>query len=80
LSIPTFPHQVAIRIVQLLIYSSRPLKVSELLDASEVDTKGDIPFDKSRWPTEVMDITVYCSSLTVLVGDEEVTHSLIEVS
>jgi hypothetical protein len=79
LSIPTFRRQVAIRIVQLLLYSSRPLKVSKLLDASEVDNEGDISFDKSRWPTEAMDIAVYCSSLTFLVGDEEVTHSLIKV-
>lgn len=72
LSIPTFRRQAAIRIVQLLLYSSRPLKVSELLDAIAVDTEGDIPFDKSRRPIEAMDIAVYCSSLTVLVRDEEV--------
>jgi hypothetical protein len=60
LSIPTFRHQVAMRIVQLLLCSSRPSKVSELLNASEVDTEGDIPFDTCRWLTEVMDITVYC--------------------
>lgn len=78
LSIPTFRRQAAIRIVQLLLYSSRPLKVSELLDAIAVDAEGDIPFDKSRWPIEAMDIAVYCSSLTVLVRDEEVPQSLIE--
>jgi hypothetical protein len=52
--------------------------VIELLDDIAVDTEGNIPFDKSRWPIEAMDITVYCSSLTVLVRDEEVPQSLIE--
>lgn len=78
LSIPTFRRQAAIRIVQLLLYSSRPLKVSELLDAIAVDTEGDTPFDKSRRPIEAMVIAVYCSSLTVLVRDEEVPQSLTE--
>lgn len=78
LSIPTFRRQPIIKIIQLLLYPSRPSKVSELLDTIAVDTEDNKPFDKSRPPIEAMDIAVYCSSPTVLVRDEEAPQLLIE--
>ncbi|KAH6642103.1 hypothetical protein C7974DRAFT_384834 [Boeremia exigua] len=61
----------AIRILRLLIYSARPLRVNELIDAIAVQPDESPPFEtenRTRRPTE---IARCCSSLIKLVNPNE---------
>jgi len=66
-SIPDEQKPYATRILQFLIYSDRPLRIKEAIDALAVDTEGDQYFNiKDRLP-DPREISCYCSSLVVLV-------------
>jgi hypothetical protein len=68
--IPDEHKQNAIRILQFLTYSERPLKIKEAVDAIVVDTEGDQYFNlKYRMP-DPREVSCYCSSLVVLVTAE----------
>ncbi|PKY06986.1 purine and uridine phosphorylase [Aspergillus campestris IBT 28561] len=57
----------AIRILQFLTYSERPLTIEEVVDALVVDPDGDIPFDPEDRMPEPRDIMRICPSLITLV-------------
>ena len=70
--IPQNIKRKAIRILQFLAFSERPLRIEEAVDAIAVDTKGDTKGDqyfnpKRRMPNP-QEITRYCSSLVVVVS------------
>ncbi|KAF3211502.1 hypothetical protein TWF106_010222 [Orbilia oligospora] len=65
-NIPNIYRQKAIRILQFLTYSPRPVEVVEIVDALVVDMDGKTYFDPSRrmpCPNEVLH---YCSGLVVI--------------
>lgn len=72
----------AIRILQFLTYSERPLTIQETVDAIVVDPNEDPPFDpelRIREPREVMKT---CSSLVSLVtrqAEDNETETLVEL-
>jgi hypothetical protein len=70
-SIPNTQKPYAIRILQFLTYSKRPLRIEEAVDAIVVETKEDLYFDiKDRLP-DPWEILCYCSSLVIVVSAKE---------
>src|SRR5205814_2331503 len=62
--------QDALQILQWLVYSARPLRIDEVVDAIAVCSDSDYLFDvESRLP-DPQDILTICSSLVTLVGVE----------
>ncbi|ETS80817.1 hypothetical protein PFICI_08346 [Pestalotiopsis fici W106-1] len=64
----------AIRLLQFLTYSERPLRVNEAVDAIAIDLGPEVPrgsrfHSQNRMPIPA-EITIYCSSLVVLVRRE----------
>ncbi|KAH8598562.1 hypothetical protein B0O99DRAFT_567007, partial [Bisporella sp. PMI_857] len=70
LGIPQASKQKAIRILQFLAFSERPLRVEEAVDAIIVEPEGNPRFDPSNRMPDPMEISKYCSSL-VVVGDRQ---------
>ena len=69
--IPEEHKQNAIRILQFLTYSERPLRIEEAVDVIVVDTEADQHFNpKNRMP-DPHEISCYCSSLVVVVPAKE---------
>src|SRR5579862_283601 len=66
--IPSEYKQNAIRILQFLTYSERPLRIEEAVDAITVDTEGSQYFDPRYRMPDPWEITRFCSSLVVLVS------------
>ncbi|TWU70855.1 hypothetical protein ED733_000488 [Metarhizium rileyi] len=66
-SIPPAHMQNATRILQLLTFSERPLRIKEAVDAIAVDTEGDRYFDPGDRMPDPMEISCFCSSLVVIV-------------
>ncbi|KAF4633561.1 hypothetical protein G7Y89_g4559 [Cudoniella acicularis] len=67
-SIPSKYKEKAIRILQFLAFSERPLRISEAVDAIAVKPTRVPYFDtKSRMPNP-LEISRYCSSLVVIVS------------
>jgi ankyrin repeat protein len=67
-AIPAGHKQNALRILQFLTFSERPLRIKEVVDAIAVDTERIPHFlTKNRMP-ERAEITRYCSSLVVMVS------------
>ena len=67
-SIPESHRHKATRILQLLAFSKRPLRIEETVDAVAVNPKGEPHFNpKNRMP-EPREILRYCSSLVVAVS------------
>jgi ankyrin repeat protein len=66
-SIPGENVQSAVRILQLLIYSERPLSVAEVVDAIAVDIAEKPHFDPQYRMPDPDEILIYCSSLVVMV-------------
>ena len=65
--IPDEEKPYAIRILQFLTYSERPLRIEEAIDAIAVETEEDQYLDiKDRLP-DPSEISCYCSSLVVVV-------------
>jgi ankyrin repeat protein len=70
-SIPDTQKLYAIRILQFLTYSERPLRIEEAVDAIAVETKEDPYFDiKDRLP-DPREISCYCSSLVVVMSAKD---------
>ncbi|KAF2180825.1 purine and uridine phosphorylase [Zopfia rhizophila CBS 207.26] len=66
--IPSIYKEKAIRILQFLAFSERPLRIAEAVDAIVVKPTGVPYFDaKSRMP-DPQEISRYCSSLVVVVS------------
>ena len=66
--IPLEHKQNAIRILQFLTYSERPLTVEEAVDAIAVNTEGDRHFNPEYRMFDSHEISCYCSSLVVMVS------------
>jgi ankyrin repeat protein len=66
-SIPGENKQSAVRILQLLTYSERPLSVAGVVDAIAVDITEKPYFDQKYRMPDTDEILVYCSSLVVIV-------------
>jgi hypothetical protein len=66
-AIPGENKQNAVRILQLLTYSERPLSVAEVVDAIAVDIIAKPHFDPKYRMPDPDEIVVYCSSLVVMV-------------
>ncbi|KAI9758827.1 MAG: hypothetical protein M1840_003744 [Geoglossum simile] len=65
-AIPSEYKRNAIRILQFLTYSERPLRIEEAVDAITVDTEGSQYFDPRYRMPDPREITCFCSSLVVL--------------
>jgi ankyrin repeat protein len=61
----------AIRLLQFLTYSERPLTIEEAVDAIAVETEGGQYFDPAFRMPNPQEISRYCSSLVVLVSAED---------
>src|SRR5438105_321000 len=62
--------QDALKILQWLVYSARPLQIGEVVDAIAVYGDGNLRFDiESRLP-DPQDILTICSSLVTIAGPE----------
>ena len=73
--IPDPRKQYAIRILQFLTYSERPLRIEEAVDVIAVETEEEPYFDiKDRLP-DPQEISCYCSSLVVVVPAKEHSHN-----
>jgi ankyrin repeat protein len=66
-SIPGENKQSAVRILQLLIYSERPLDVAEVIDAIAVDITEEPHFDPRYRMPDPDEILFYCSGLVAMV-------------
>jgi ankyrin repeat protein len=69
--IPEEDKDNAIRILQFLTYSERPLSIEEAVDALAVDTKGEEYFNAKYRMPDPSEILYNCSSLMVLVSAED---------
>lgn len=65
-AIPSRHKQTAIRILQFLAFSERPLKIEEVVEIIAVDPKGDPRFDPRNRMPESKEISRYCSSLVAV--------------
>src|SRR5436190_14726529 len=66
-SIDEIYRNYAIRILQFLTYSKRPLTIQEAVDVIVVDPSGNPPFDSKLRMPEPQDIMRICSSLVSVV-------------
>jgi hypothetical protein len=67
-AIPASHKQTAMRILQFLTYSERPLRIEEVVDAIAVNTNKSPYFSpRNRMPVP-MEVTRYCSSLVIMVS------------
>jgi ankyrin repeat protein len=57
----------AVRILQFLAFSNRPLSIEETVDVIAVDTEAEPHFDPSNRMPDPREISHYCSSLVVVV-------------
>ncbi|OCK96816.1 uncharacterized protein K441DRAFT_656827 [Cenococcum geophilum 1.58] len=73
-AIPSEHKQNAIRILQFLTFSERPLRIKEAVDAITVDTEGDRYFSPKYRMPDPQEISRYCSSLVVMVSVTEHLH------
>jgi hypothetical protein len=58
------------RILQFLVFSERPLRIEEVVDAIAVDPEGSPRFDPKNRERVPREVTRYCSSLVVVVPRE----------
>src|SRR6266480_3783229 len=75
-SMPAEHKPNAIRILQFLTYSERPLRIEEAIDAIVVDPEGDPYFDTRYRMPDPREITCYCSSLVAVVPKQELSHGM----
>jgi len=66
-AIPSRHKQMAIRILQFLAFSERPLRIEEVVEVIAVGPKGDPRFDPRNRMPESKEISRYCSSLVAVV-------------
>ena len=65
--IPEGQKQTAIRILQFLASSERPLRIEEVVEAIAVNPEGKPQFDSKNRMPEPSEISRYCSGLVVVV-------------
>lgn len=70
-NIPERRLPVAIRILQLLLFSSKPLTVTELSHAIAVEPNAEFYVDTTKFLHDSNDIALYCPGLTILVKQYE---------
>ncbi|OWT42470.1 NACHT and ankyrin domain protein [Pochonia chlamydosporia 170] len=68
--IPSEYKQNAVRILQFLTYSERPLRIEEVVDAIAVDTEGEQYFNPKHRMPDPREVACYCSSLVVTVSKQ----------
>jgi ankyrin repeat protein len=73
-SIPQEYKQNAIRILQLLTFSERPITIEEATDAIALDIECEPHFDPMYRMPNPSEITRYCSSLVVIVTAKNDVH------
>jgi ankyrin repeat protein len=77
-SIPEHQQQNAIRILQFLAYSERPMRVEEIVHAIAVHPDKTPAFDPDNCIPDPNEVTVYCRSLTRIThrtyGKKDVTE------
>ncbi|KAI9809040.1 MAG: hypothetical protein M1825_002329 [Sarcosagium campestre] len=73
-SISESHRDTATRILQLLIFSERPLRIEEAVDAVAVDPKGKQHFNPENRMPVPQEISRYCSSLVVVVLAQELSE------
>jgi hypothetical protein len=61
----------AIRILQFVAFSERPLRIEEAADAIAVDPQGEPHFDPEARMPDLQEILLYCSSLVVVVSAKD---------
>ncbi|KAI0188487.1 hypothetical protein EV127DRAFT_367996 [Xylaria flabelliformis] len=62
-NVPSKDIHYTTRLLQFLIYSKRPLRIDEAVDAIAIDLEKDPPFDEGNRMPIPQEITRYCSSL-----------------
>ncbi|KLJ06283.1 hypothetical protein EMPG_09287 [Blastomyces silverae] len=67
-AIPDIQKPKAIRILQFLAFSERPLRIDELVDAIAVDFKKDPQFHRNYRMPKPLEVSRYCSSLVAVVS------------
>jgi hypothetical protein len=65
LGIPTNRSKDALRILQWLVFSARPLRINEVAELLVADPEGSPEFDLKRRPFDPQDIASYCGSLVI---------------
>lgn len=68
--IPKEHNAYAVRILQFLTFSERPLSIEEMVDAVAVDTDAEPHFNPSDRMPDPQEISHYCSSLVAVVSTE----------
>ncbi|OWT42403.1 nacht and ankyrin domain protein [Pochonia chlamydosporia 170] len=68
--IPSEYKQNAVRILQFLTYSERPLRIEEVVDAIAVDTEGEQYFNPKHRMPDPREVACYCSSLVVVASKQ----------
>ncbi|PSN59256.1 hypothetical protein BS50DRAFT_641131 [Corynespora cassiicola Philippines] len=82
-AIPDVCKQNALRILQFLTFSERPLRLEEAVDAIAVNVDGSPHFSSKNRMPEPQEITHYCSSLVVIVSvkdENETTHMELQLA
>ncbi|KAK5689256.1 hypothetical protein LTR17_026392 [Elasticomyces elasticus] len=74
-NIPKKYKRHAIRILQFLTYSERPLRVEEAVDAIAITPMADSRFDVQDWLADAREIARVCSSLVTVVYDDQIWES-----
>ncbi|KAI1178313.1 hypothetical protein F4777DRAFT_576118 [Nemania sp. FL0916] len=77
-NIPQIYRNQAMRLLQFLLYSERPLLIDEAVDALAIDLKRNPPFDEEDRMPFPEEITKYCSSLVTIVTTEDIDHGAYE--
>jgi hypothetical protein len=66
LSIPTSHRKDAVRILQWLVFSARPLRIDEVAELLVADPERSPEFDLNRRLFDPQDIASYCGSLVTI--------------
>ncbi|KAF4534640.1 uncharacterized protein LTHEOB_12918 [Lasiodiplodia theobromae] len=70
-NIPLRRKKNAIRLLQFLVYSERPLTLKEAVDAITVKLDGSPRFDIKRRMPDHQEIAVYCSGLVTVISSQD---------
>ncbi|KAH0547714.1 hypothetical protein FGG08_000204 [Glutinoglossum americanum] len=66
--------QNALKILQWLVYSARPLQIEEVAEVIAVDAEGNPRFDFEKRFSEPREVLTICSSLVTTTAEETVVH------
>lgn len=70
-SVPPQRMKNAIRLLQFLVHSERPLTLNEAVDAITVKLDGNLRFAASRRMLDPQEVAVYCSGLVAVVSRQD---------